>query len=266
MKVYGRTIGLNGQPAPIMQVAERLVDQPNIHLRWGGDFMIGAINGSCPLLNGLQQLQRFTANNVPTVEYTTDPVIRDQWMLANHIIFGRKLHHTQGKDIVVPGHKGNCMRTIGHVKCTCKAARRTAKWLTSDFWVKYIASAAEWRMHILKVPGREQKVVSIARGLKTYSSASKPADNPIIRSRRLGWTLQHTEMPPKGLRQLAKQAMLACGYDLGAVDILVLPDSTFKVLEVNSRPAVRDEYTIEKYVSALRTNYGSAQTMANGGE
>jgi len=226
----------------ILTLAERLRDC-NVRLRWGGDIVPDAVNGKAHLHDGLEQLKAFRDAGVPTVEFTTDPQVRDQWVAGRSIVLGRALHHTQGRDIVVPGI----------------SQKKNIAWNRRDFWTLYKGSYQEWRVHVVND-------LSIARGLKTFTGRDEndklvtpEVSRLIIRSRRLGWTMRHDVEPPKGLRDLAKQAVKAVGYDLGAVDILQVykdkaPDGAYKflVLEVNSRPAIRDEYTLTAYEKALR--------------
>lgn len=227
----------------VMTLAERLADC-NVRLRWGGQQVDGAVNGKAHLADGLEQLKAFAGANVSTIQFTTDPKIRDQWVATGFKVLGRSLHHTQGRDIVWPG----------------QSAKKNVAWNKRDFWVIYQPAYQEWRVHI--VNGN-----SIARGLKHFKPAEVGTEleskttwdaNTIIRSRRLGWVMRHDVEPPKGLRTIAKEAVKAVGYDLGAVDILQLAtkpagaDQKFMVLEVNSRPAIRDEYTLTAYEKALR--------------
>lgn len=196
----------------------------NINLRWGGPQVADAINGKVHLLNGLQQLQAFTKTGVPTIQYTTSRDEAEKWVRAGKIVFGRNVDHTQGKDIVLPGDR--------------------ARWPGKDYWVMYEKSDEEWRFHILNG-------ACIARGVKTFPGNMQGLREPFIRSRRLGWRLNHAIDPPEGLRTIAKQATKAVGYELGAVDMLFSEAYGGKVLEVNSRPAIRDDYTTNQYVKYL---------------
>lgn len=221
MQIFGHTSG------SIEQLAARLHDCP-VRLRWGGPQVPSAINGQAHLLNGLEQLQKLQEAGIAVPEFTTSPEEVSEWEAAGATIFGRRLNHTQGKDI----------------RCNIWPRQRgERRWRNSDFFVKYMESRAEWRFHVLHG-------TSIARGVKVFTSDVAPV-HPCIRSRRLGWHLQHNVDPPKGARSLAKAAVAAVGYDLGAVDMLELADGTFRVLEVNSRPAIRDEYTLSAYTKAL---------------
>lgn len=217
MKVHGHQ---RGSIAQLLEKTKAL----NLGLRWGGPQVDGAINGKVHLLNGLEQLQAFERAGVPTVQFTAIRAVAEQWTREGKIVFGRSLNHTQGKDIVLPGDR--------------------RRWPAKDYWVVYEKSDEEWRFHILK--GK-----CIARGVKTFAAGGEAVQRlrePFIRSRRLGWRLDHAPDPHEGLRTLAKNAVKAVGYDLGAVDMLFSEDYGGKVLEVNSRPAIRDDYTTNKYV------------------
>lgn len=213
---------------------ERRLGTAGPDLRWGGPQVASAINGNVHLLDGLEQLQALEAAKVPVPEYTVDPVEALD-VSAGTIVLARNSDHTQGQDIIIAGQRNPGRRS----------------WRKSDYFVKYIPDVVrEWRFHILRGS-------SIARGLKHFvegselNGAKQPA-GLVIRSRRLGWHMRHDVTPGKPLRETAKKAVDAIGYELGAVDLLELNDGSAIVLEVNSRPAIRDEYTLEKYCNALR--------------
>ena len=225
MHVHGRTDG------SITQLAARLTDC-EISLRWGGNRVAGAINGEVKLLNGLEQLQIFKEKGVPCPEFLLPNTPITLPIEGGVVWLARKAEHTQGRDILVVGGPRE---------------RGRRRWPNSDFFVKYIPDVVgEWRFHILKGE-------SIARGQKFWAgNGPEPTVVPTIRSRRNNWHIRHDSKPPKGLRALAKKAVEAVGYDLGAVDILQLADGSGVVLEVNSRPAIRDEYTLGQYEKAFR--------------
>lgn len=222
MQIHGH------QSGSITELARRLEDC-NVSLRWGGNQVGGTtINGQAHLKDGFEQLVVLRDAGVRVPEFRAcdswDTDITNMWL-------ARKRNHSQGKDIIPVGTR----------------VRGRRRWQDSDYVVKYIPNVVrEWRIHILN--GH-----SIARALKVWAGpGSAPTTHPIIRSRRLGWHMAHDTKPPKGLRDVAKAAVAAVGYDLGAVDILELDDRSFVVLEVNSRPAIRDEYTLSAYERALR--------------
>ena len=227
MQIHGHRSG------SILTLAERLSDCP-VALRWGGNQVSGAINGAASILDGLSQLVALKAAGVPVPEFTTNAADA-----TGGLWLARKRDHSQGKDIIPVG----------------TVIRRRRKWQDSDFFVRYISNVArEWRIHV--VDG-----LSIARATKVWAgSGTEPTTAPIIRSRRLGYHMRHDIKSPKLVRETAKAAVKAVGYDLGAVDLLELTDGSVVVLEVNSRPAIRDEYTLAAYAAALRAHHENRTT------
>lgn len=246
-------------------LAERLVDSP-IQVRWGGARSVGAVQGSSALLNAVQQLEALKAAGIPCPEYTTSYATALEWLEADVKVLGRNLCHSQGFDIIPhwkdkiwPAAKRRISRATGKPgprmnRDTGVATRFAGK----DFWVKAVPNITnEWRVHVMRSP-RSDKYYSIAMGLKskvTEVRASAAQAGFEIRSRRLGWHLRHDVDLPKAIREAAKAACAAVKYDFGAVDIL---DTTAGpvVLEVNSAPALRDDYTLTRYANALIKYYG----------
>lgn len=223
MQIHGHRSG------SILTLAERLEDCP-VAVRWGGDQVAGAINGRTHLLDGLEQLQTLQSKGVRVPEFIVNPDYSIP-MPTDGLWLARQRNHSQGKDIIPVGAK----------------FRGRRKWQASDFFVKYVEGVVrEWRFHV--VAGR-----CIARATKVWAGVGdEPTNAPIIRSRRLGWHMRHDIKPNKLLREVAKSAVEAVGYELGAVDLLELANGEAIVLEVNSRPAIRDEYTLAAYEAALR--------------
>jgi glutathione synthase/RimK-type ligase-like ATP-grasp enzyme len=75
-----------------------------------------------------------------------------------------------------------------------------------------------------------------------------------VRNYANGWIFAHQNVdePLPGLRDLAVRAVLACGLDFGAVDVLVNREGRAVVCEVNSAPAVSGA-TVDAYVSFFRS-------------
>ena len=229
MQIYGHRSG------SILELERRLHDCP-VSLRWGGNMVAGAINGQAHLLDGLEQLTVLRGKDIPTPEFINQAQMqqhRFDGTFGSDLWLARKCQHSQGKDIIPVGQR----------------VRGRRPWQRSDFFVKYIPNVVrEWRFHI--VDGK-----CIARATKVWAgNGPEPTNAPIIRSRRLGWHMRHDIKPNKLLREAAKAAVAAVGYDLGAVDLLELNDGSAVILEVNSRPAIRDEYTLAAYEAALRAH------------
>jgi len=176
-------------------------------------------------LDGFDQLEIFTANNISCPSFTKDRDEALYWLSEGKRVWGRRFIHTHGRDIV--------------------SYNLRQRWLRSDFWVQPLPSTHEYRQHIFD--GR-----AIRLGEKIL--VEEPWRSLQVRSRANGWHIAYPPQttPPEGLRSLAKQAVAACGYLYGAVDILVdRPSGGMWILEVNSAPSLRDSQTLNAYVSAI---------------
>lgn len=203
-----------------------------------GEFRLGG-----PPTGAIDQLTAFRAAGLHTPDFTQDIQQAYQWVDEGYIVFGRKLIHTRGNDIVIPRVVENSRgRRI-----------RSGRWVQSEWWSRYIPPTEEWRVHVFD--GK-----SIARGRKIHTGSSwRKAP---VRNIGNGWTFDFTGKSPKGLRKAAKAAIGALGYPHGAVDILQVgpnapgasntQETTFYILEVNRIPALTCPYTRNAWVGAIR--------------
>lgn len=188
-----------------------------------GSFTLGG-----PRYTATEQLARFRTAGVRTVEFTHSRAEAEAWVSQGHTVFGRRETHTHGSDII------GANRSI-------PPGRR---WRGRDWWTKLVRSTDEWRVHVFDGS-------SIARGRKVLTGPQ--VSRWPIRSRRNGWTLDHTQRTPPPVRDLAKRAVAALpGYLYGAVDILVDENGNPLVLEVNRIPGM-DNYTCRKYAEAIHS-------------
>lgn len=219
------SITLHGPDWPsVRALRESLASAPET-----GEFTLGG-----PRYAATEQLARFQAAGVRTVEFTHNRAEAEAWVRAGHTVFGRRENHTHGSDIVGAGG----------------GIRPGPRWRNRDWWTKLVPSVDEWRVHVFAGS-------SIARGKKVLTGPT--VSQWPIRSRRNGWTMSHTERAPEAVRNAAKAAVAALeGYLYGAVDLLVTADDTPIVLEVNRVPGM-DGYTVEKYTESIRQYVASNQ-------
>lgn len=188
-------------------------------LHWGteGDGVGGQVK-----LDAVQQFEKLRAAGLTVPDWHTTPPVHGL------VFMGRNLRHTQGRDIRFPRRRRNWLRDC-------------------DFFVDWVPSFNEWRIHVWK-----KRV--IARGIKHYTGTKGKAKFE-IRSRRKGWRLRHDIDPPQAVRDAARKAVAALGYDFGAVDLLIRdPDDAIVILEVNSAPGL-DNYTADRYVKAITRTF-----------
>jgi hypothetical protein len=183
--------------------------------------------GAARRLNALEQLTAMREAGLLVPDHTTD--IREAWgwVKEGALVFGRKLYHSQGRDIVGPGPR---------------ADRPIRRWRESEWWSKVVPDVVEeWRIHVFD--GK-----SIARGKKVQTGPS--IRKQLVRNRANGWSMIHTERPSDALREAAKGAVNACGYEYGGVDLFVRGDGSVGVFEVNTAVGL-DDYTASAYARAV---------------
>lgn len=192
------------------------VDSPRI-LHWG--------QSPCDKLTALQ---RFAEAGLPVPAVVT--TLADAKVLAarGEQMWGRNTHHSHGTDI----------------------ARRVGKrWRSKDFWVQYLPSEADFRVHVWG--GK-----CFRMGIKTHPEEQNASP---IRSAKNGWTLNYsgevvsslTTPDLRGtLRDTARAGCTALRVTGGAVDLLLGRDGRVYLLEVNTAPALGD-HTLEAYVAQI---------------
>jgi len=203
---------------------------------------VKGVFGGSPRIWGTKQLERLRSAglkdrglvSLKVPEFTEDIEEAAEWAEKGRKVLGRRNSHMQGRDIVVA--------EVSDLQST----RKYKKWLMSDYWVVWVPSNAEWRIHVFDG-------LTIARGMKVVRETKSAHE--WIRTRRRGWVMVHNIEPPVGMRLVAKKAVEAVGYDWGAVDVLVQGSGGLKefvVLEVNRAPGMKEGYTLEKYVEAFK--------------
>lgn len=185
--------------------------------RSGGD-----LNKTLPP-NKLWELQQCIKADVQTVPlFPCSPEIMSN---KYNVWFGRKLKHTQGKDII---------RVVGN---------NLSKVTKRDFWTLEIEKLAEYRVHVFNG-------VRIRCGTKTEKDTGKTQiDNPIWNLKN-GMQIRYETPSPLQARKLAIAAVKACGLDYSAVDIIQGTDEKFYVLELNCRPGLHGN-TAVVYAKAI---------------
>lgn len=200
--------------------------------------------------------ERFKANSIPTVEFTTDAQQAGKWLLDGQRVLARRDRLSSGNGISILEGGG----TPGN----------------ADFWSKYFKKTHEYRVHVFK--GRVIDITQKKRSVDTAGEDPAVADGGtrsvyqrVVRSLDNGWVHAHTELhlPPGARTQIedaAKRAVDCLGLNFGAVDIIARfgkksPEilGAFAVLEVNTAPGLGNEVTIKAYADAIKELYESTR-------
>lgn len=167
--------------------------------------------------NKLDAMRQMDNAGIPVPNYTTD---RDEFGdTVEYPLLGREEEHARGEDI------------------NLILQWRDAYLTNNDFFVEYIPTEFEYRMHV--VNGEVIKV-------HEKRLRSEADNHPYIRNAETGWVfVEPREEPPS--EALAIDAVGSVGLDYGAVDIVREEDTGEEyVLEVNSAPSL-EEANLERY-------------------
>lgn len=181
------------------------------------------------VLNKIQQFQAFKRDGVSSPEFTTNPA--EVSNLGSKTVFARTLiNSTNGRGIVefTPG-QGETPR--------------------APLYTAYIPKKAEYRVHVFG-----DRVIDIQQKKKKRGYENERDTR--IRNLQNGYIYCRTDVqPPQGIEQLAIDAVKACSYQYGAVDIIFNEKKeACYVLEVNSRPGLMGT-TVQNYADALVNMY-----------
>lgn len=208
-----------------------------------GEYRLGG-----PPIDSITQLTHFREAGLLTPDFTRDRQIAMDWVNAGYTVFGRRLLHTRGNDIVICPKGQWLLKEPEYTGFITKT-----RWWKSEWWSRYIPPTHEWRIHVFD--GH-----SIARGRKIHTGPSWR--RAPVRNIGNGWTFDFHVDPPEGMRTVAKKACKVLDYPVGAVDIIQVDkiDPTapqgvlreFYVLEVNRLPALTCPYTLGRWCEAIR--------------
>jgi len=181
------------------------------------------------VLNKIEQFQAFERAGVRAPAYTTDPSrVAD---LGSKTVFARTLiNSTNGRGIMEFASDEQVPR--------------------APLYTAYIPKKAEYRVHVFS-----DKVIDIQQKRKKRGYENERDTR--IRNVQNGYVYCREGIePPEGIGELAINAVKACSYQYGAVDVIwnEKQNKCF-VLEVNSRPGLMGT-TTDKYADAVIEMFG----------
>ena len=179
-------------------------------------------------LNKIEQLRQFVAAGVCCPKWTTDSnaVTRND---LGRVVFARTLiNSTNGRGILEINleDENNVIPN-------------------APLYTEYIPKKSEYRVHVFNGEVIDTQQKKKKRGFDDER-------NTRVRNVNNGYVYCRDGVnPPDGIASLAINAVKACGYNYGAVDIIYNEkQNKCFVLEVNSRPGLMGT-TLDKYVNAI---------------
>ena len=148
--------------------------------------------------------------------------------ISNFPVLGRNRHHSAGRDIQVFVSRDDMKRRYRDG--------------TSDFFVEFIPSEKEYRIHVFN----GEPIMCLEKRLPNDSRVESPI---YIRNLNNGWVFKEISAPD-GVTFLARKVVELFGLDFGAVDILSSNGRLYP-LEVNTAPTLGDD-TISLYVKRIK--------------
>jgi glutathione synthase/RimK-type ligase-like ATP-grasp enzyme len=233
-KVLKQVLGINGGTMPSQ-------NRDDVLIRWGATVSVPKKAGKT--LNKQSAItlatQKLASLNVMQEKHISVPVVLQpneaaKWMsYAKGALLGRRVNHTQGKDIVF------CLQTSDVARAlTLPTSERP------DFFTAYIPTKREFRVHVF---GNE--VIKVSEKVLTDLSKFKVS---WIRNFENGFTFKNvTELVPQlknQMNDLSIAAVQALGLDFGAVDVVLSDDGKLYVLEVNTGPSLSDN-SVKEYAT-----------------
>lgn len=172
------------------------------------------------------QLKRFNDAKVSAPEFTDSIEVARGWIAAGDSVMCRTLlRASEGRGIVV----ADTPEQLVHCR----------------LYTRYVKKKAEFRVHVLNDEVIDVQTKRKRRGFDGDRDTK-------VRNLANGYVFcRDGIVEPTGLRELARQAVRAVGFHLGAVDIAFNErNNRLVVLEVNANPGMQGT-TLENYANAI---------------
>lgn len=197
-------------------------------IRWGNGSPLrynpkNTINKKMAVLNAVDKLRAtelMRKHDVPVPILTDEPPC-----------VGRTAQHTQGQ---------------GFWFCWRRDQIPDARNEGADYFIKYIPTKQEYRVHVL---GGDAAFVQVKYQREHIGTAFRT-----IQGFRDGWhkVVHPVKKAPANVIKAAENACKALGLDMGGVDVLLSLDDKPFVLEVNTGPALPTKETRAPYVDFIK--------------
>lgn len=176
-----------------------------VNYGYGGQSSLPTLNARAGTLNKYQELMALDDAGVVTV-----PFSGNRRHLAGTFL-GRKLHHTQGKDIKING--------------------------AGDFYTELIPKDKEYRVWVF----RNKALATYEKKLEYAQKYGRRGRSREVWNWHNGFAFNFVrpENVSQRLKDAATASIAALELDFGAVDIILGSDGNYYVLEVNSAPGTQ---------------------------
>lgn len=215
--------------------------------------------------NKVLTFQKLEGSGVPTVPFTTDKSIAEQWdkVFVRHSLVGHS-----GEGIEVLENEDNSeyniaieriaqeLTELGHDYLAGQVMDNSSRGEFSlphaPLYTKGINNNGEYRVHVFN--GEVILYQKKSRRVEDGGVDAPEEDESNVRNLSSGWVYRTGNLNRlERIETLAKDAIHALGLDFGAVDIIKDDKGDVFVLEVNSAPGISNTDTAEAYINAFRS-------------
>ena len=203
-----------------------------LNIGWGRSSIIG-LNKKLPP-NKLWELERCLEKGVTVVPFWTKAT--DVPIEQDLVVWGRKLNHTQGLDIIQYGPGGPLTKPNP----------------PRDFYTALIQKTAEFRVHVFDG-------LAVRSGTKIPKPGINYNDTPIW-NLGSGFEIRYEHPAPERAKTLAKAAVSALDLNFAAVDVVQDNSGQCYFLEANTKPGLYGQ-TLEKYARKIALKAGWKETV-----
>lgn len=256
-------------------------------INWGNSRRPSWMTADVPVLNKpeavavasdkLETLDLLEDTGVPTVEFTTDVTIAQDWVdIGNKVFVRHELHGHSGAGIEVVEMRGVNSELVEEMneifdeyynstnnendRTIIEELQRTLDGITpvdipvvpeAPLYTLGVNNQGEYRVHVLngEVILYQKKSRRVDENGSVITADVEEAD---IRNLASNWVYRTGNLNRlERIEQLAIDAIEALGLDFGAVDIIMDNEGVVRVLEVNTAPGISNTETANAYVDAF---------------
>lgn len=248
----------------------------DVIINWGNSRRIPNLDGATILnkpesvavaVNKLLTLQALEEKGIPTLEYTTDKGVAQDWLReADKVYVRQNLTGHSGDGIEVIKSNGQPQFAIQQAQQMLDDAglEEVADLLNEDYqrladeeqdvpdaplYTKGIENIGEYRVHVFK-----GEVILYQKKSRRVENNEPTPEELDVRNLASNWVYRIGNLNRlERVEQLAIDTIEALDLDFGAVDIIKGDDGNVFVLEVNTAVGLGNDDTINAYVEAFKT-------------
>lgn len=217
--------------------------------------------------NKLLTLEKLSGDGVPTVHYTEEKELAEDWLNEGRKVFVRHSltgHSGDGIEVVEPNENleqgrlqdiADDLRSLGHdtiaVSVENEIIFESAELPDAPLYTMGINNNGEYRVHVFN----EEVILYQKKSRRVNDEGvveTAEGEDDDVRNLASNWVYRTGDLRRlERIEELAINAVQALGLDFGAVDIIKDENGEVFVLEVNSAPGISNTETCDAYTRAF---------------